>query len=58
MLGFKEFLKELHDVYIKNTKTLSPQQKGIRLKKKKKFKSVKEIDPVKVVNQYARNKGK
>ena len=58
MLSFKQFLSEL-DAYIKNTRTLHPAQKTRRLSKKKKnFKTVKEIDPVKVVDQYAKNKGK
>ena len=57
MLSFKQFLSEL-DAYIKNTRTLHPAQKTRRLKKKKNFKTVKEIDPVKVVNQYVKNKGK
>ncbi len=47
------------DAYIKNTRTLHPAQKTRRLaKKKKSFKTVKEIDPVRVVQQYAKNKGK
>ena len=57
MLSFKQFLSEL-DAYIKNTRTLHPAQKTRRLKKKKNFKTVKEIDPVKVVDQYAKNKWK
>lgn len=57
MLSFKQFLSEI-DAYIKNTRTLHPAQKTRRLMKKKNFKTVKEIDPVKVVDQYAKNKGK
>lgn len=58
MTRLKNFIVEL-DAYIKNTRTLHPAQKTRRLSKKKKnFKIVKEIDPVRVVQQYAKNKGK
>ncbi len=58
MNRLKQIIMEL-DAYIKNTRTLHPAQKTRRLaKKKKSFKIVKEIDPVRVVQQYAKNKGK
>lgn len=58
MNRLKQIIMEL-DAYIKNTRTLHPAQKTRRLSKKKKnFKVVKEIDPVRVVQQYAKNKGK
>lgn len=46
--------------YIKNTRTLHPAQKQRMLKPKKGkvYNKVKEIDPVRVVQQYAKNKGK
>ena len=58
MNRLKQIIMEL-DAYIRNTRTLHPAQKTRRLSKKKKsFKTVKEIDPVRVVQQYAKNKGK